>query len=56
MSPTASALLLMTVGMMFIGGAYSFYRQKITWIAQLLLLLLGLAFSGYGLYVLINYS
>lgn len=56
MSAATSGLLLMTVGMMFIGGAYSFNRQKITWVAQLILLLVGLAFAGYGLYVVVNYS
>lgn len=56
MSATTSGLLLMTVGMMFIGGAYSFYKQKITWVAQLVLLLVGLAFAGYGLYIVMNYS
>ncbi|WP_237189479.1 hypothetical protein [Rothia nasimurium] len=56
MSATTSGLLLMTVGMMFVGGAYSFYKQKITWVAQAVLLLVGLAFAGYGLYVVMNYS
>lgn len=56
MSASTSGLLLMTVGMMFVGGAYSFYKQKITWVAQLILLLAGLAFAGYGLYVVVNYS
>lgn len=56
MSATTSGLLLMTFGMMFVGGAYSFYKQKITWAAQLILLLVGLAISGYGLYVMLNYS
>lgn len=56
MSASTSGLLLMTVGMMFIGGAYSFYKQKITWIAQLILLLVGLGFAGYGLYIVLNYG
>ncbi|MBM7051273.1 MULTISPECIES: hypothetical protein [unclassified Rothia (in: high G+C Gram-positive bacteria)] len=55
MSPTVSALVLMVFGFFLLGGAFSFYQQKLPIVATAVVALLGLVVLVYGGYVLFNY-
>lgn len=56
MSTTVSGLLLMAFGAFFIGGAWSFRQQKLPFIVQLIMALVGVAIAVYGGYILIAYN
>lgn len=55
MDPTVSGLILMTFGAFLVGGGYSFRKQGLPLIAQIVLLILGLVAFAYGGYVLFAY-
>ncbi|MDO4916852.1 MAG: hypothetical protein Q3974_04465 [Rothia sp. (in: high G+C Gram-positive bacteria)] len=55
MSTTVSGLLLMAFGAFFVGGAWSFHRQKLPLLVQLIMAVVGLGLFAYGAFILFHY-